>query len=127
MSLLKERRRTWLKGVTTRKAVDRQASWWRKLMVRMSSINLRTHRSYAHIGRNDACICGNVYAGTQLRGPGGNFVRNKEGEILEIPVKFKMCHMHEHIGLKKGEVTPEMKIAQKKQKAYFKKTGKVIS
>ncbi len=127
MNILKQRRVQWLQRVLNKTVEERKISMWQRLMRRMRNINPRTHTSYTHIGRNDPCPCGNVYAGIWLRDKFGASVKGEKGEDMEKPVKFKHCCISKYVGLKPGVVTPEMVAAQKKQKVYFEKTGKVVT
>jgi hypothetical protein len=121
----KGRIRSWLHSVTSRS--DETLSKLRdsNLMKRMSSINPRTHKSGIHIGRNDPCLCGNTYAGTIWRDKDGNPILDWQGKTQEIPVKFKECCMNKCTGLQPGEVTPALLKHIDKQKAYFKKHGRL--
>lgn len=122
--ILKQRRAAWLKGVLSRTEEERQDSRWKRLMKRMSRIDktyLRTHRSAMHIGRNDPCPCGNVYAGTVLKDRHGNVQKDDEGNPLEIPVKFKNCCWHK-IHNKQKQVPTQLAISvNKKDERYFEK------
>jgi hypothetical protein len=115
---LKQRRKNWLRGVLARTPEQSKKRRHRNLLKRMASICLRTHRSYAHIGRNDPCYCGNVYAGV--------LIDDGRGGKMEKPVKFKHCCMHKHVGLSEGEHTPELVRYVNKQTAYFNKHRKVL-
>ena len=127
MTVLKRRLKEWLKRVTTQTPEELADRARRNLMRRMAAVNPRTYAGNFFIGRNDPCYCGNTYAGTQLRGRGGNFVRDEEGNIKEIPVKFKHCCISKHQGVEPGEVTPEHLKYINKQTTYYNKTGKVIA
>ena len=96
----KERIKQAVKNLCERTPEDLDILQYRNMMKRMANINLRTHRSYTHIGRNDPCICGS-------------------GQ------KFKVCCIHKYVGLRPGEKTPALTDKQKKENAYFKKHRRI--
>lgn len=123
------RHRAWLISLLRVTKEQRGVSMWKRLMRKMANINPRSYTSAGHVGRNDSCPCGKVYPGIWLRDKFGSKIPDvaNEGSYLEMPVKYKHCCMGKYTGLRPGEVTPAMAEAQKKQKVYFKKYGKVIA
>jgi hypothetical protein len=117
----RSRIRAWLGRVVNRTHEELAELRKRQTLRRMAAVNPSTYTGQFFIGRNDSCYCGNTYAGTKLRDKGGNFVRDEEGDIKEVPVKLKHCCLSKHEGLEPGEITPEMAKVAKKQKTYFDK------